>query len=112
MDLCLEHLNLCLKTALQNTGSNITENSVQLAAQSVAVVKHICQQFQAVTSNCKSPSNKHTSLSFERDFQLNLDILLQQEKESRQYNTFKCHKSLFDQLRFIGGLNRLQITLI
>ena len=67
MDLYLEHLNRRLKTTLGNVGSNITDNSVQLAVQSVAVIEHMCQQFQAVTAYNKLPSNKHSSPSFETD---------------------------------------------
>ena len=59
MDLYLEHLNRHLKTTLRNAGSDITDNSVQLAAQSIAVTEHMCQQIQVVTANNKLPSNKH-----------------------------------------------------
>ena len=104
MDLYLEHLNKRLKTALRNVGSNITDNSVQLAAQSVALIEHICQQFQAVTANNKCPSSKHSSPSFETDYKIILNVLQQQEvfvqKESRQYTTFKFHKSLLQQMSF------------
>ena len=104
MDLYLEHLNKRLKTALRNVGSNITDNSVQLAAQSVAVIEHMCQQFQAVTANNKYPSNKNSSPSFDTDCKIILNVLQQQEvfvqKDSRQYSTFKFHKSLFQQMSF------------
>ena len=104
MDLYLEHLNRRLKTSLRNIGSNITDNSVQLAAQSIAVIEHVCQQFQAVTANKTPSSNKHSSPSFESDFKMILNVLQQQEvfvyKESREYTTFKFHKSLFQQMCF------------
>ena len=42
MDLHLEHLNRRLKCALRNMGSNVTDNSVKLAAESVDVINHVC----------------------------------------------------------------------
>ena len=79
MDLHLEYLNRRLKTTLRNVGSNITDNSVQLAAQSIAVIEHMCQQFQVVTANNKLPSNKHSSPSFGTDSKMILNVLQQQE---------------------------------
>ena len=114
MDLYLEHLNRHLKTTLRNVDSNITDNSVQLAAQSVAVLEHMCQQFQAVTANNKLPSNKHSSPSFETDSKMILNILQQQEvfvqKESRQYTTFKFYKSLFQQMCFTDMVKWIKQT--
>ena len=45
MDLYLEHLNRRLKTTLRNVGSNITDNSVNLAAESIAIVQHVCATY-------------------------------------------------------------------
>ena len=118
MDLYLEYLNSCLKTSLRNIGSNITDNSVQLAAQSIALIEHVCQQFQAVTANKTPSSNKHSSPSFESDFKMILNVLQQQEvfvyKESREYTTFKFHKRKVNFRRCVllmwpSGLNRPQI---
>lgn len=41
MDLHLEHLNRRLKSILRNMGSNVTDRSVQLAAESIDVVHHV-----------------------------------------------------------------------
>jgi len=42
MDLHLEHLNRRVKTTLRNIGSNVTDKSVKLAAESVGIVNAIC----------------------------------------------------------------------
>ena len=63
MDLYLEHLNHRLKTALCNAGSNITDNSVRLAAESISIVQHICEQFEKETCN-NTNANKHSYPSF------------------------------------------------
>lgn len=70
MDLYLEHLNRRLKTALRNVGSNLTDNSVRLAAESISIVQHICEQFEKETCVSKPNSNKHSYPSFEKDFKL------------------------------------------
>ena len=60
MDLYLEHLNRRLKTTLRNVGSNITDNSVNLAAESIAIVQHVCEQFERETSTSGPSSDKYS----------------------------------------------------
>ena len=115
MDLHLEHLNRQLKTALRNMGSNITDSSVTLAAQSIDVVNHVCAVFESSTDH-KADSGLHSSPSFERDYKLVLSVLNEKEvfsyKPKRQHGTFKNRKSLFQQMDYKGLLQWIKRTTV
>jgi len=59
--------------------SNVTDNSVKLAAESVDVTDHVCLVFEAASSTKKEHSSKHSCLSFEKDLRLILGTLQEQE---------------------------------
>lgn len=79
MDLHLEHLNRRLKTTLRNMVSNTANSSVKMAAESIGVVDHICQNFERESLERTRNSDRHGSPSFERDYQLILSVLQEQE---------------------------------
>jgi len=95
-------------------GSQITENSVKLAAESVDVVDHICKNFERQNSECKPASDKHSSPSFEEDYKLILNVLEEQEifvpKTSRQHTTFKFQNSLLQQLHYLDLIKWIKHT--
>ena len=77
--------------------------SVKLAAEAVGVVNNICHLFEKENSNCKSNSDNHSCPSFEKDYQLILNILEEQKvfvsnTTGRQHSTFKKQKWLLEQL--------------
>lgn len=92
MDLHLEHLNRRVKTTLRNMGSNVTDKSVKLAAESVGIVNDICHVFERESTSSKASSNKHSCPSFDKDFKLILNTLEEHKvfihKSGRQHNTF------------------------
>ena len=114
MDLHVEHLNRRLKTTLRNMGSNVTDNAVRLAAESVDVVDHVCHTFEKASITTKSNSDKHTSPSFEKDLKLILSVLQDQDvfrpKESRNHETFKNLKLIFDTLKYKDLLKWIKST--
>ena len=115
MDLHLEHLNRRLKTTLQNMGSNITTYAVNLAAESIDIVDHVCQVFEQENSKHKLNSDKHSSPSFERDFKLILSVLQEQgvftvKTTRRQHSTFKNQKQLFDKVCYAELLKWIKRT--
>ena len=85
-------------------GSNVTDRSIKLAAESIDVVHHVCNVFLAESSEQKLDSVRHSYPSFEKDFKLTLSVLQEQEvfisKTSRHHNSFKKLKPLFDQLKY------------
>jgi len=66
MDLHVEHLNRRLKTTLRNMGSNVTDNAVRLAAESVDVVDHVCHTFEEASITTKSNSDNITALHLKK----------------------------------------------
>ena len=114
MDLHLEHLNRRLKSILRNMGSNVTDRSVRLAAESIDVVHHVCNVFVAESSEQKLDSVRHSPPSFEKDFNLILSVLQEQEvfiaKTSRHHNSFKKLTPLFDQLKYDDLLKWIKHT--
>lgn len=70
MDLQLENLNCHVKGIMRNMESNMTKSSVKLAAKCVQVVDSMCSIFEKYTSSCAVNSQKHSSPSFQRDFEL------------------------------------------
>ena len=104
MDLHLEHFNRRLKSILRNMGSDVTERSVKLAAESIDVVHHVYNVFLAQSSEQKLDSVRHSYSSFEKDFKLILSVLQEQKvfisKTSRHHSSFKKLKPLFDQLKY------------
>jgi len=118
MDLHLEHLNRRLKTTLRNMGSNVTNRSVKLAAESVGTVNEICHVFERQCSNSKETSDKHNCPSFEKDFKLILNTLEEKEvfvmKTGRQHNTFKTLPRLLEKPNYdnlIAWIKRTTKTL-
>ena len=105
MHLHLEHLNRRLKCSMRNMGSNITNNSVKLAAECVQVVNSICIKFEECTSDCASNSNKHSAPSFKQDFELIVQCLKNQQVYSLtchrgwQHSSFKFTNSLLQQVK-------------
>lgn len=75
MDLHLEHSNRRLKMTMRNMGSNMTESSVKLAAKCIKVVDPIYSYSEECTSKCTLNSQKHSSPTFQRDFELILQCL-------------------------------------
>ena len=102
MDLYLEHLNRRLKAALRNAGSNITDNSVSLAAESISILQHICEQFERETCTSTPSSDKHSFPSFEKDLRLILNVLEDQEvfieKSPRKHPSFNMTNKLVQQI--------------
>ena len=49
-------------------GSNVTDRSIKLAAESIDVVHHVCNVFLAESSEQKLDSDRHSYPSFEKDF--------------------------------------------
>ena len=102
MDLYLEHLNRRLKTALRNAGSNITDNSVSLAAESISILQHICEQFERETCTSTPSLDKHSFPSFEKDLRLILNVLEDQEvfieKSPRKHPSFNLINKLVQQI--------------
>ena len=103
MDLHLEHLNRRVKGTIKNIGSNLTENSVKLAAECVQVVDSICCNFEECTSKWATNSQKHASPSFQRDFELIVDCLRDQQvcidnnSGTRHHASFKFSNNLLAQ---------------
>ena len=114
MDLYLEHLNRRLETALRNAGSNITDKSVSLAAESISVLQHICEQFEKETCTDSPNSDKHSYPSFEKDFKLILNVLEDQkvfvEMSSRKHNSFNFESHLIQQLKYTSLVKWIRIT--
>lgn len=106
IDLHLEHLNRRLKSILRNMGSNTFKASVQMAAETVDVVNHVCDNFEDQISECKEISNKHASPSFQKDHKLILSVLQEQQvfisKKGRQHASFKFTSGLLQQLNYSG----------
>lgn len=104
MDLHLEHLNRRLKSAIRNMGSNVTDNSVKLAAESVDFIDHVWHVFETASSRKKRNSDKHSCPSFDKDLALILSVLLEQDffttKEQRHHKTFKNLKDFFTKLKY------------
>ena len=100
MDLHLEYLNRRVKGTMRNMGSNMTESSVKLAAECVQVVDSICSNFEECTSKCAVNSQKHSSPSFQRDFELIVQCLKDQQVYihsgcgTRQHASFKFSNNL------------------
>ena len=116
MGLHLEHLNRRLKTALRNMGSNISTNSVTSAAKSIHVVNHVCNVFEKSTGHMPD-SGLHSSPSFERDYNLVLKVLKENEvftfkTTKRLHNAFKSHQNIFYQLNYKGLLQWIKRTAI
>ena len=116
MDLHLEHLNRQLKTTLRNMGLNITNSSVKMAAESIDVVDHICQQFERESIECTVDSERHGSPSFEIDYKLILSILNEQEafvskNNQHQHTSFKFHCSLLQQPQYVDLVSVLKAQL-
>ena len=114
MDLHLEHLNRRLKTALRNMGSNISANSVSLAAKSIDVVNHVCNVFERSTGHTPD-SELHPPPSFKRDCELVVGILSENEvfifkNNTRLHNAFKLHKNIFHLLNYAGLLQWIKRT--
>ena len=114
MDLYLEHLNRRLKTALRNAGSNITDNSVSLAAESISIVQHVCEQFERETCTSGPSSDKHSYPSFEKDFKLILNVLEDQEvfteNSSRQHHSFNFKNKLVQQVPYTTLVKWIRTT--
>ena len=110
MDLHLEHLNRHLKTALRSIGSNITDNSVQLAAQSVAVIEHTSKQFQVVTANSKPSANTHSSPSFQSNSKAILNVLQQQKVFLPRRNPVSIQPSNFIKVCFNKCLSLIWLS--
>ena len=94
MDLHLEHLNWHVKGTMRNMESNMTESSVKLAAECVQVVDSICSNFEECTSKCAVNSQKHSSPSFQRDFELILQCLKDQQVYTYSDSGTRQHASL------------------
>jgi len=118
MDLHLEHLNRRVKTTLRNMGSNVTDKSVKLAAESVGIVNDICHVFERKSTSSKVSSNKHSCPSFDKDFKLILNMLEHKvliHKSGRQHNTFKMLERLLEKPRYddlIKWIKRTTETLL
>ena len=104
MDLHLEHLNRVLKCIMRNMGSNMTDDSVKLAAECIQVVHPICSKFEECTSKCVPNSNKHSAPSDQRDFELVVQCLKDQQVYShihaRKNSSFKFSNNLLQQLKY------------
>ena len=113
-DLHLEHLNRRLKSALRNMGSNITQNSVRMAAESIGVVDHICHNFEMESTEHAANSDRHESPSFDRDYKLILSVLQEEEvfvsKRRRQHTSFKFQNSLLQQPRYTDIVKWIKST--
>lgn len=101
MDLHMEHLNRRLKSLLRNMGSNVTNSSVALGARSIGIVDHICQLVEKQSELAKTSDN-HSSPSFCRDFDIVLNVLVEQEifimkPEKRHHPTFKFQSGLIEE---------------
>ena len=115
MDLHLEHMNRRLKSTMRNMGSNMTESSVRLAAECIQVVDSICSKFEEGTSKCATTSQKHSSPSFQRDFELIVRCLNDQQvynhtsHGTRQHASFKFANNLllqYDYKKLISWMKR------
>ena len=104
MDLHLEHLNKLLKCIMRNMGSNMTDNSVKLAAECIQVVHSICSKFEECTSNCAPNSNTHSAPSIQQDFELVVQCLKDQQvcspTRARKHSSFKFSNNLLQQLKY------------
>ena len=118
MDLHLEHLNRRVKTTLRNIGSNVTDKSVKLAAESVGIVNAICHVFERQSGSSKASSNKHSCPSFDKDFKLILNTLEEYDvftnRPGRQHHTFKMLERLLEKPRYdlIKWIKRTTETLL
>ena len=106
MDLHIEHLNRRLKGTMRNMGSNMTKDSVKLAAECIQVVDSVCSKFEECTSKCALNSQKHTTPSFQRDFTLILQCLQDQQvythtgQDTRQHASFKFSNNLLHHYKY------------
>ena len=74
----MEHLNRRLKSLLRNMGSNVTNSSVALGAKYIGIVDHVCQLVEKQTGLAKT-SDHYSSPSFCNDFNMVLNVLVEQE---------------------------------
>ena len=106
MDLHLEHLNRRVKMTIKNMGSNMTDNSVKLAAECVQVVDSICSNFEECTSKWAMNSQTHSPSSFQQDFELIVECLKDQQvctyynSDTRQHASFKFSNNLLTQYEY------------
>ena len=101
MDLHMEHLNRRLKSLLRNMGSNVTNSSVALGAKSIGIVDHVCQLVEKQTGLAKT-SDHHSSPSFCNDFNMVLNVLVEQEifimkQTTRHHPNFKFQSGLIEE---------------
>ena len=100
-DLHMEHLNRWLKTVLRSMGANVTSDAVVRAGTSLRMV-YICLQFEEETCSPHAVNSVHGSihnvLSFGKDFETLLSLLLDekilQPQESRFHTSFAFTKGL------------------
>ena len=68
-------------------GSNITDNFVKLAGESMDFIDHVCHVFEPASSTKKWDSDKHSRLLFDKDLILILSVLQEQD-------IFTMHKGI------------------
>ena len=99
-------MNRHLKSTMRIMSSNTSENSVRFAAECIQVVDSIRSKFEEGTSKCATNSQKHSSPSFQRDFQLIVQCLNDQQvynhtsHGTQWHATFKFSNNLLLQYHY------------
>lgn len=114
MDLHMEHMNRRIKSIMSNMGSNLTNSSVTMAAQSLGVVSHVCQLFEK-QCELSEISNHHSAPSFNADFKIVLNTLVEQEvflvkSNRRKHDSFKFTSGLIEETKRIPLLQWIKTT--
>ena len=109
----MEHLNRRVKNIISNMGSNIKNSSIALGAQAVNIVDHICRTFEH-ENELNSISGKHSSPSFEADFNLILQTLQDEDvfsiKQNRKHASFNFKCSLFENQNLVAIVKWIKQT--
>lgn len=98
-DLFMEHLNRRLKIIVRSLGANVTPKALQKAGRIVTPVQHVCQLFEQQTAT-NLPSDHHSIPSFGKDFDLVLNVLVEEKVfmpiRVRQHKAFKFNCTLIE----------------
>ena len=86
---------------IRGMGANVNAKSIQKAGRAIALVHHVCQQFEQQTAN-HLHSDYHPYPRFGKDFEMVLQVLDEEEVflpiSSRNHSTFKFQSSIMHTL--------------